>query len=120
MKWADQLLDQRALLGQGLLILMETTVMTDGKRYQYQGQLKKLVKGPSPDTYADNLLWSGIGCLHQNSCCAQLQMPYFYRHISVATSGTVGEIEVRMHLFLLEQPLLVSWSFLLVWRTNNH
>jgi len=52
---------------------------------------------PSSATYyTDNMLWDGKGCPIGNNCCAQLQMPYFYRRLPVETGGTVNSIEVRI------------------------
>jgi len=46
--------------------------------------------------YTDNILWDGKGCPIGNSCCSQLQMPYFYRRLPVETAGNVNSIEVRI------------------------
>ena len=52
---------------------------------------------------------SGQGSPLGNSCCSQLQMPYFYGCLPVATEGTVQELGfAMMHPTLLGQPLLVN------------
>ncbi|XP_065893581.1 uncharacterized protein [Dysidea avara] len=52
---------------------------------------------PSATTYyTDNMLWDGKDCPVGNSCCAQPEMPYFYRRLPIATNGTVEAIEVRI------------------------
>jgi len=48
------------------------------------------------DYYSDNMLWDGKDCPRGNSCCAQPQMPWFYRRLPQLTNGTVDEIEVRI------------------------
>ena len=52
---------------------------------------------PATSTYyINNQLWDGEDCPAGNSCCAQPQMPYFYRRLPIATNGTVNDIEVRI------------------------
>jgi len=46
--------------------------------------------------YTNNQLWDGKDCPVGNSCCAQPQMPYFYRHLPIASTGDVESIEVRI------------------------
>jgi len=43
--------------------------------------------------FPDNPVWDGEGCSSNNSCCAQANMPYFYRHLLMPVKE---DIEVRL------------------------
>ncbi|XP_065911840.1 uncharacterized protein [Dysidea avara] len=49
---------------------------------------------PTKATYLpNNPVWDGEGCSSDDSCCAQANMPYFYRHLSMPVKE---DIEVRL------------------------
>ena len=52
---------------------------------------------PSRSEYiTDNVLWDGKDCAEGNSCCAQLQMPYFIRTLPFPVNGTTDYVEARL------------------------
>ena len=54
-------------------------------------------QNPSRSDYiTDNVLWDGKDCAEGNSCCAQLQMPYFIRILPFPINGTTDYVEARI------------------------
>jgi len=48
---------------------------------------------PRPEYFYDRPVWDGEGCSSHDSCCAQANMPYFYRHLIMPVKE---DIEVRL------------------------
>jgi len=64
-----------------------------GTHYYCESVNTGIHHGEYATLYAGDLLWDGAGCLPENSCCHDAEMPWFFRQFPTTTTG---DIEVRI------------------------